>query len=195
MATTIERYLANASKAGIDTKSREAIDWYKGVVRKSATSPNRIMAEEKASLINSWTNTGPGQMYLVHYDPKHKKTLPFYDTFPLIIPIERYNDGILGLNLHYLSPMHRARLLDSLLDTANNQRYDESTKMKLSYKIVQGVAESKYYNHCVKRYLGKHFRSRFVKISTEAWPIAAMLPVEQFEKASKKEVWNKMGKN
>lgn len=194
MATTIERYLKNASKAGVDTKSREAIDWYRGVVRKSAVSPNRLMGEEKASLVGSWTNTGPGQMYMAHYDPKHKKTLPFYDTFPLIIPIERYRDGLLGLNLHYLAPMHRARLLDSLLDTTNNKRYDESTKMALSYKIVQGVAESKYYNHCVKRYLGANFRSRFIKISPEAWPLATMLPVEQFEKASKKEVWQKMGK-
>ena len=29
-----------------------------------------------------------GKMYLFHYDPKHKETLPLYDRFPLIFPFQ-----------------------------------------------------------------------------------------------------------
>ena len=41
-----------------------------------------------------------GKLNMFFYDPKHKKTLPYYDTFPLVLPLETYNDGFLGLNLH-----------------------------------------------------------------------------------------------
>ena len=43
-----------------------------------------------------------GRLNMFFYDPKFKKTLPYYDTFPLVLPLEPYSDGFLGINLHYL---------------------------------------------------------------------------------------------
>lgn len=184
--------LLDAQRKGIaNTKAKESIDWFRTTVRKNYQhiDSSRIYREQKDNMVNSWTNTGPGKMYFVTYDPKHKKTLPYYDKFPLIIPIERYPDGILGLNLHYLPPVLRARLLDALYDTLNNGNFDEATKMKLSYKIVSSASKFRLFKPCVKRYLGKHFRSRFIRIPPENWTPAVFLPVEQFEKASTKKVW------
>ena len=42
-----------------------------------------------------------GRLNMFFYDPKYKKKLPYYDTFPLVLPIERYPDGFLGINFHY----------------------------------------------------------------------------------------------
>jgi len=148
------------------------------------------MREEGDNLVNSWTNTGPGRLYFVHYDPKHKKTLPYYDTFPLIIPLERYKDGILGLNLHYLPPILRAKLLDALYETMSNDKFDENTKMKINYGIVKSIAKHSYFKPCIKRYLGNHFRSRFIKVPADNWTAAVFLPVESFEKQSKGKVWS-----
>ena len=191
MATTLENILNNSIRKGVaGHKSKESIEWFRYNVRKTAVSPSRLIREEKANLINSWTNTGPGRMYLVFYDPKHKKTLPYYDTFPLIIPIERYKDGILGLNLHYLPPILRAKILDALYDTLNNDRFDEKTKMAVSYDIVRSASNLKEAAPCVKRYLGKHFRSRFIRIPSEQWTMATFLPVETFQKATRQQVWS-----
>lgn len=193
MATTFENILRNAQRKGIaNDKSKESIDWFRNTVRKSTknVSTSRLYREEKEHLVNAWTNTGIGHMYFVTYDPKHKKTLPYYDSFPLIIPIERYRDGLLGLNLHYLPPILRAKLLDSLYDTLTNDKFDETTKMKVSYGILAGASKHKYFEPCVKRYLGKHFRSRFIKIPPEKWNPAIFLPVESFQKASKSKVWS-----
>lgn len=176
----IEKHLENARKRGIvNTLSREAIDWFRINVRKTAVSPKRIKREEAANAINSWSLVKPGNMYLVHYDPKHKSTLPYYDIFPLIIPVEAYKDGFLGLNLHYLPPILRAKLLDALIDT----------DLETSYSILKKSLKYKHFEPCVKRYLANHFRGRFIQIEKEAWAVATMLPVEQFEKASKQKVW------
>lgn len=193
MATTFETILNRAEKAGVaGSKSQEAIAWYRQYIRKNSRrmSSVRTFREERENLVNSWTNTGPGQLYMVHYDPKHKKTLPYYDTFPLIIPLERYKDGILGMNLHYLPPVLRAKLLDALYDTLTTKSFNEKTRMKVNYGIVKSFSQSKLVKPCIKRYLGNHFRSRFIKIPSEHWTSAVFLPVESFEKASKAKVWS-----
>ena len=72
-----------------------------------------------------------GKMYFYFYDPKTKDTMPYYDLIPLVIPIERYNDGFLGLSLHYIHPKHRMILFDKLSDTISKNTYDENTKLKI----------------------------------------------------------------
>ena len=47
------------------------------------------------------------------YSPKFAKTLPYYDTFPLVMPLELAEGGFYGLNFHYLPYALRARLLDA----------------------------------------------------------------------------------
>src|SRR4051812_46135245 len=37
-----------------------------------------------------------GRMYLYNYDPKLKKKLPYYDTYPLVFPIDKKEEGFLG---------------------------------------------------------------------------------------------------
>lgn len=190
MASIFKNHLQNALKKGItDTDSKEAIEWFRTNVRKTRVDPSRVVREQKDNLVNSWTNTAVGKMYMVYYDPKHKKTLPYYDRFPLIIPIERYKDGILGLNLHYLPPTSRAKLLDALYEITNNDRYDDSTKFRISYNVLKSASKFGEFKPCVKRYLGNHFRSRFVRIPSAEWTPAVFLPVEQFEKSTKANVW------
>jgi hypothetical protein len=57
-----------------------------------------------------------GKLNMFFYDPKFKKTLPYYDTFPLVLPLEAYSDGFLGINFHYLPIPLRLKLLYKLVD-------------------------------------------------------------------------------
>jgi len=191
MATIFQNILANAARKGVVGQySKDSISWFRNSLRKTVVSSTRLMREEKDNLVGSWTNVGIGKLYFAYYDPKYKKTLPFYDSFPLMIPIQKYPDGFLALNLHYLPPTLRAKLLDSLYDTLNDARMDENKKLKISYSILNNAAKHKYFAPCVKRYLGTHFRSRFLKVPHQNWTPAVFLPVESFEKASRKEVWD-----
>ena len=128
-------------------------------------------------------------MYFFMYDAKHKETLPYYDSFPLIFPVDRTENGFYGLNMHYLPLQLRAKLMDSLYDVTNNERYDESTKLKLSYNILKSAEKFKPFKPTFKRYLTSNVRSRFVEIAPAEWDIALFLNAEQFIGATKTKVW------
>lgn len=132
----------------------------------------------------------PGQMYMYRYDPKYKDTLPYYDRFPLIFPFRVKSDRFWGINLHYLPLPLRAKLMDSLHDITNNNRYDDSTKLKISYQILNSSSKMRYFKPCVKQYLFTHTRSKFMYIRPEEWDISIFLPLENFAKKTKSQVWS-----
>ena len=80
-----------------------------------------------------------GRLNMFIYDPKFKKTLPYYDTFPLVLPLEKYDDGFLGINLHYLPIPLRIRLLDRLVDFSNDTDFDEGTRLIVEYRKVKNI--------------------------------------------------------
>ena len=129
-------------------------------------------------------------MMFFQYDPKHKDTLPYYDIFPLVIPINIYKDGFLGLNLHYLPPPHRAKLLNALMNLATDSRFDEKTRLAISYEYLAGVKKYKLAGPCIKRYLTNHIRSKFVLIPAPEWEQAIFLPFAIWAKASEAKVWD-----
>jgi hypothetical protein len=130
-----------------------------------------------------------GRMYFFVYDAKHKDTLPYYDKFPLIFPVDRTPKGFYGINVHYLPLQLRAQLMDALYDITNNQRYDDSTKLKLSYSVLKGAEKFKLFKPTFKQYLNSQVRSRFIQIEPSEWDIALWLQTEQFEGATKTKVW------
>ena len=127
-----------------------------------------------------------GRLNMFFYDPKFKKTLPYYDTFPLVLPLEQYSDGFLGVNLHYLPIPLRIKLLDRLVDYSNNTKFDESTILQVDYKKLKNLREIK---PTLKRYLAGHVKSQFRRIDADEFTVATLLPVQRFKKASDKEVW------
>jgi hypothetical protein len=123
------------------------------------------------------------------YDPKHRKTLPYYDSFPLIIAVERAPKGFYGLNLHYLSPVLRAKFLDKLMENTNNRKFDETTRMTLNYQALKSVGKLKEFAPCFKHYLTNHVDSNIVMVEAPEWEIAIFLKTESFKKKSKSHVW------
>ena len=126
----------------------------------------------------SRTNTTIGKMYFFWYDPKHKDKLPIYDRFPLVFPIERYPDGFLGLNMHYLSFGERAALLDQLSKFRSNNKMNETTKLRVTYDLLASTKRLATASRpCIKRYLFTQVRSPFVEITADEWDKALELPV------------------
>ena len=105
-----DRLQVQAFRAGIQIRTDDSMDWFRDKLRNMRNiNRQQLIKDERLERV---TRPRMGDMYMFFYDPKHKETLPYYDTFPLIIMVERAPGGFYGLNLHYLPPVLRAKLFD-----------------------------------------------------------------------------------
>ncbi len=175
---------------GVSPKTKESLKWFqKNMSDMSGVKGEKLLRENAGMLVNSWTNTAIGKFYFVSYDPKHKSTLPYFDRFPLILVLDKYKDGILGMNFHYLPPVMRAKMLDALYDVVSNTKMDHTTKLRITYGILKSATRYRFFKPTIKRYLGNHFKSRFLLIEPKYWEVAMFMPVQKWEKASQATVW------
>jgi hypothetical protein len=182
----IDRIQASLAKEGLQPRTAAARTWLRSKVKDLTPSKTALMRDQERLRNKSMI----GRMYFYFYDPKTKDKLPYYDRFPLVIPIERYNDGFLGLNLHYIHPKQRLILLDKLSDTLTNDKYDETSRLRVSYPFLSSASKIFEATPCIKRYLFSHIESRFLEITANEWDIAAMLPMESFVGAKTNRVYS-----
>ena len=185
MAYLIDRIKSSLAKEGLTPRSNQARAWLQSKIKE--LKPNRTSLMRDRNKLKE--SSVIGKMYFYFYDPKTKDTMPYYDRFPLVIPIESYNDGFLGLNLHYIAPKYRMALLDKLSVTASNKTYDEKTNLRLNYKYLANASRVFEATPCIKRYLFSQIQSRFLEITADEWDIAALLPMESFVGASTSKVY------
>jgi len=169
-----------AFRNGITPRTKESMDWF----RRKATAMrrvnrNQLMKNEPIELRNKGI---VGNMYMFFYDPKTKDTLPYYDRFPLTVVVGPAEGGFYGLNLHYLPPVLRAKMLDAMMNITNNKVYDESTRFQIRYNTLKRVSRLKFYKPCFKHYLNSQVRSRFAYVQPPEWEIATFLPAADFSK-------------
>ena len=152
--------------------------WYRSAVNLIAdrVSQRKLLSQGKVNMRPS-----AGRMNLFVYDPKYKKTLPFYDTFPLVLPLETIKGGFMGLNFHYLPYPLRFRLLERLQKFATNAQFDSTTKLEASYGDVASI---NLIRPAIKKYLYSHVQSGFRRIDVDEMAIACYLPVADFKKRS-----------
>ena len=176
------KYIESVLKAaGGRPKSTQ---WFRDKIKEFGTPSS-------ANLIRDGKRTSRptfGLLNMFVYDPKGKKELPYYDTFPLVLPIEEYSNGFLGINLHYLSMPIRIRLLDRLVDYSNNDKFDKSTNLNVDYSRLKKIDIIK---PCLKRYLASNVRTNFRKIAADEFMVATLLPVQRFKKQSDSHVFAK----
>lgn len=184
MATVFDDILLKGVRAGeIPGKTLEARTWYRNRaknVSKGRVSEERFRRDMQDRMQG---DVGYGDMYMFSYDPKGKNALPYYDRFPLVFPIGPASGGFLGLNMHYLPPTLRARLMDALYDTVTNKKLNRNSRVRASYDILQSAGKFKLFKPTIKHYLNSHVRSRFIYIEPSEWDIALFLPSAQWTKA------------
>jgi hypothetical protein len=188
LAKVFDDLLLRGLKSGqVPARTSTARTWYRDQAKALGKINETTLMKDKSNEFESRFRIG--NMYMFYYDPKHKATLPYYDRFPLIFPINKAKGGFLGINFHYLPLQLRARLMDNLYDITNNDKFDESTKLKISYQVLNAATKFKEFKPTVKHYLTDHVRSRLLYINPVEWDIALFLDTARFEKATKTQVW------
>lgn len=168
------------------TTQQQSLQWLQRQVRNLGTiTPNKLL-----STGSTFVNTiVPGEMYFYLYDPKLKETLPYYDMFPLVLPFRRLDEGFVGVNLHYLPYAVRFKVLKQLHEYATNQMMDDTTRVRLSWRIISTISKLKPLEFCVKHYIRDNIRSKMLKVNYNDWVVASQLPVERFQNVNKASVW------
>ena len=180
-----EKLQLQAFRAGVQPRSDESQKWFRNKLKNIGQVNRKKLLRDSA--LQRVARPRMGDMYMFFYDPKHKETLPYYDTFPLIIMVEKAPGGFYGLNMHYLQPVLRAKLFDGL--AKSDERYDENTRFRARYRLLQSVRKLKYFKPCFKHYLTKHVEGRISKVEAPEWEIALFMPTQRFKKATATQVY------
>jgi hypothetical protein len=186
--------IQGARQGIIPARTVAARDWYRSAAGKLMSNITPGVFEKRTDEARKVSSMEFGYMYAFKYDPKTKNDLPYYDTFPLIFPVRMDSDGFLGINFHYLPPVLRAKLMNALYSTLTNKKYDDTTKVKISYSILQSASKYRFFKPMLKKYLRSHVRSQFLEIQVNEWDIAIFLPTESFRKADTGRVWEESRK-
>ena len=186
--------IQGARQGIIPARTVAARDWYRSAAGKLMSNISPSAFEKRTDEARKVSSMEFGYMYAFKYDPKTKNDLPYYDTFPLIFPVRMDSDGFLGINFHYLPPVLRAKLMNALYSTLTNKKYDDTTKIKISYSILQSASKYRYFKPMLKKYLRSHVRSQFLEIQVNEWDMAIFLPTESFRKADTGRVWEESRK-
>lgn len=186
--------IQGARQGIIPARTVAARDWYRSAAGKLMSNITPGVFERRTDEARKVSSMEFGYMYAFKYDPKTKNDLPYYDTFPLIFPVRMDSDGFLGINFHYLPPVLRAKLMNALYSTLTNKKYDDTTKIKISYSILQSASKYRFFKPMLKKYLRSHVRSQFLEVQVNEWDIAIFLPTESFRKADTGRVWEESRK-
>ena len=154
---------------------RKSATWYRNTV---ASLGDRITARKLMTTGKLTGRVSPGRLNMFYYDPKYKKTLPLYDRFPLVLPLETIPGGFMGLNFHYIRPVQRVSLLNNLQRFATGGM-KASTRIDATYDGIKNVSITR---NMIKKYLYGHVRSSFLRVDFDEAALAVMLPVQQFRK-------------
>ena len=172
----------------ISPRSVEARTWLEEKVASIAgKSVNRAQLMRSEPL-KATPNPLPGRMYMFYYNPENKDKLPYYDRFPLLILVDKNQNGFEGLNLHYLPVDLRQKLFYGLLSKTNNQSFNRNTYMKVTYQYLKSARKVKAYKPCYKRYLTNNVKGLIVNVPANEWENAVHLPTAMFKKASQSKV-------
>jgi len=159
--------------------AERSANWYMRTVRNVASGlnePNEVFGSDLGEYTQKLEI---GQMYAFRYNPKHKQTLPYYDTFPLVIISEPLPTGFSGINLHYIPPLVRARLLGKLME-ASDLDIDIKSKLRSQWGFIRNFSRYPEIRGAVKKYLTSQVSGRIYKVNPLHWKSAIFLDTQQF---------------
>lgn len=186
-SNTFSKIHDKATTAGIKQRTEKSRDWFirnlkniRNLSRQSLLKDSNLIQKQKPLI---------GRMFMFFYDPKTKESLPYYDEFPLVIMVGPAEGGFYGLNLHYLHPRLRAVFFDELMEYMTNDKYDETTRFRLTYNLLAQSRKLRLFEPCFKRYLLANVVSKTTEIPPTEWEIAMFLPTDSFVGSDRQAIW------
>jgi len=184
--TLFKVYKDQLEAEGLDANTKASRDWFFDKMNEIGN----VNVDRNAirSRLPVAANYFIGRMYMFLYKPENRLTLKYYDRFPLVIMLEHYKEGFLGLNLHYLPIDLRQRLYYNLIPRATTEKFNNRTRLKINYQYLLGKTFLRGHKPCVKRYLYSGIIGKVANVPANEWEVAVHLPTAYFKKATASKV-------
>jgi len=202
MKSLLEK-LDSESPKELERRSRESLEWFRKNTRRLRITSERFYKQSDLPRVNKYID---GRFYTYFYNPEYAAKLPYYDRFPCVLIIERYQNGFLGLNFHYIPPRMRVKLLFELFEFAIYEEKDEkeiddqelkglgvdsfdANRIRMNYRLLTAITKLRFFKPCLKRYRYDKIFGRALEVIPKYWDIMAMLPTAQWEKTTSSTVY------
>jgi hypothetical protein len=173
------RFASKSKRLSKTQKSRQSAAWFKSKVGKASRGFKKAKLET-------------GKMYTFGYDAKHKKTLPYWDKFPLIIVLDIAPQGFIGLNFHYLAPKEREIFLKKLLKFSTGKGNSDNRSSKAKFNITwDAVKRISGADKMIHKYLYSQVKTTLLESPPNEWENVIYLPYQKFVGESASTVWSK----
>jgi hypothetical protein len=188
MASTLTQLSIQKTALEQEFLSRQSVAWIQNEI-KGLRSPLKLAKEIASEKDRQGGRFLMGGLYHFFYDPATKGDLPYYDIFPLVIPLKRHPGGFIGLNLHYLPVRMRAMFMDKLMNLAITNEQDEPKRLRLTYEILTATQKYKEFRPCLKQYLTRQIKSKILTVRPSEWEVALFLPTASWRGAPASKVY------
>jgi len=170
--------------------SRQSVAWFQEKIRELKKQPKQLAAEILNDKTRKTRRFVMGGLYHFFYDPlmKDGNRLPYYDIFPLAIPLQKDIDGFLALNLHYLPVKYRALFMEKLMNFASLNAEDDPKRINVTYDILNATKRYSEFKPCIKKYLNSQIQSKIIAIEPFEWETALFLPTAMFKGATQSKI-------
>ena len=99
MSNLFDTLSREAFRAGVNPRTDESRKWFRQRAKELRGIDRKDLMQELPA-----GGSVVGSMIMFFYDPKTKDTLPYYDTFPLVVVVGPAPGGFYGLNLRRFNP-------------------------------------------------------------------------------------------
>jgi hypothetical protein len=178
----------NSSAYTEDLYSKEALDWFRKRITKDTKHQQKQILNSDYKKKKKITPAGlNGRMYFYAYKAEsagHAETQA-YDAFPMVFffNAKKGPDGhiiMYGLNVHYLKPIEKQRLLKELINIRAATKIDMNTRIRATWQLIKAVASKQIYEKAVHAYRMDRVKSQFVEIPCTDWPVVAHLNLQKW---------------
>lgn len=179
------------SSSEIAKRQRESIAYFSGRNKAKTVDTGRANLSMMTKGQRGVSDLIPGTMMTYAYSAKNADTLPYWDRFPLIVFLDvQKNGNLLALNMHYLPPDFRAKILAELMKTVTAKDLRHDVRMRITYQKCQRIAAFQPLQFALKSYIPQRVSTKIVRIQPDAWHHAIFFPSQMFVNASERKVWS-----
>lgn len=162
-----------------EEKQISAIQWFKDTmksIKPQATGKPVNYTEILTNNVKTAKRRLIGQVLLFKYRPSEKTK--FFDQYPLIIVLG-FNKGVIqGLNLHYVPPIDRIKLILLMNSLIYNQKEQDIQKVRVKIlSLLNKKIFAKYVGTIVNNYTLQNIQGKPKITNAKEWSHFAFLPV------------------